>query len=371
MPSVAALPDIEFLGVSKLFGTVRAVEDVSFAIADGAFYSFLGPSGCGKTTSLRLIAGFEQPSRGEVKIAGRSVVGVPAHRRPVNMVFQHYALFSHLDVAANVAYGLRQQRPRPDRGDLARRVDEALELVRLPGYGGRRVWELSGGQQQRVALARALINRPTVLLLDEPLSALDRKLRRDMQIELQNLQRELGITFVLVTHDQEEALSMSDAVGIMRAGRLVQMGPPAELYDAPVNRYVADFVGESNFLPGRVCELAEGSAAIRLEDGTVLAAPLSAGGQGLAREASATIAIRPEAIGLWPAGGSAPEGLDYRFEGRIDNRIYLGDQTEYSLSSPLLGRLLARVPKGGESFLPGDVVGLGWQRRRALALADG
>ena len=371
MPSPEATPDIEFLGVSKRFGEVLAVDEVSFEIADGAFYSFLGPSGCGKTTSLRLIAGFEQPTSGEVRIAGRSVVGVPAYRRPVNMVFQHYALFPHLDVAANVAYGLRQQRPRPERRELARRVEEALELVRLPGYGARRVWELSGGQQQRVALARALINRPTVLLLDEPLSALDRKLRRDMQIELQNLQRELGITFVLVTHDQEEALSMSDAVGIMRAGRMVQIGPPAELYDAPVNRYVADFVGESNFFSGAVAGLEPGGAAVRLEDGGVIEAPFSARGERLAAGAPATVALRPEAVRLWPAAAVDPGGLDYRFEGRIENRIYLGDQTEYSLFSPRLGRLLARVPKDGESFSPGDAVGFGWQRHRALALADG
>ena len=216
--------DIEFRGVTKRFGAVTAVQSMDLQVARGGFFSFLGPSGCGKTTSLRMIAGFEQPSEGDVLIEGRSVVGTPAHRRPVNMVFQHYALFPHLDVFDNVAYGLRQRRPRPDRDTIRRQVGEALELVRLSGFEGLRSWELSGGQQQRVALARALVNRPTVLLLDEPLAALDRKLRRDMQIELQTLQRDVGITFVLVTHDQEEALSMSDTICIMRDGRIVQMG---------------------------------------------------------------------------------------------------------------------------------------------------
>jgi len=371
LEAVGATPDIEFLSVSKSFGAVRAVDEVSFAIAKGSFHSFLGPSGCGKTTSLRLIAGFEQPSAGEVRIAGLTVVGIPAHRRPVNMVFQHYALFPHLDVFANVAYGLRQQRPRPPSAEIARRVEEALALVRLPGYGRRRVWELSGGQQQRVALARALVNRPTVLLLDEPLSALDRKLRRDMQIELQTVQREVGITFVLVTHDQEEALSMSDSVAIMREGRVVQFGPPAELYDAPVNRYVADFVGESNFVSGRV-EASGAEILLRLPGGLALAAPPSARGAPPAVGAAASIAVRPEAIELWPRGGQAPAGVDYRFEGRIDNRIYLGDATEVALTSEHFGRTLVRVPKTAApgDLSPGTTVGFGWRRERALALAE-
>src|SRR6185369_4613484 len=288
-----------FDDVSKHYGEVKAVDRVSFAIARGSFHSFLGPSGCGKTTSLRLIAGFDQPTAGDVQIAGSSMVGVPAYRRPVNMVFQHYALFPHLDVTGNVAYGLRQRRPRPDREALQRQVDAALELVRLPGYGRRRIWELSGGQQQRVALARALINRPTVLLLDEPLAALDRKLRREMQIELQNLQREVGITFILVTHDQEEALSMSDTIGIMKDGKIVQMGTPEELYDAPVNRYVADFVGESNFWPGQVAMSDQSGAAIKIGSGITLRAVHSRLGNPLQVGDSGVIAVRPEVIGLY------------------------------------------------------------------------
>lgn len=352
---------------------MRAVDGVSFAITKGSFHSFLGPSGCGKTTSLRLIAGFEQPDEGDVLVAGVGMGGVPAYRRPVNMVFQHYALFPHLDVFANLAFGLRQRSPRPTRAELGRRVDEALALVRLAGYGDRRAWELSGGQQQRVALARALINRPTVLLLDEPLSALDRKLRRDMQFELQTLQRDVGITFILVTHDQEEALSMSDSVAIMRDGRIVQFGAPNELYDAPVNRYVAGFVGETNFLAGRVVERQDDRASVRLDDGRVLAAPLSAGGPGLAVGEAAVIAVRPEAIQLWPGGDPAPTPLDQMFEGHIESRIFLGDQIEFAVQGDL-GRILARAPKAAISvrgdLVPDTPVRFGWENESALALAD-
>jgi spermidine/putrescine transport system ATP-binding protein len=361
--------DIRFIDVSKHYGEVKAVDQVSFAIPRGSFHSFLGPSGCGKTTSLRLIAGFEQPTAGDVLIAESSVVGVPAYRRPVNMVFQHYALFPHLDVAGNVAYGLRQRRPRPDRSAIDRQVAEALELVRLPGFARRRAWELSGGQQQRVALARALINRPTVLLLDEPLAALDRKLRREMQIELQNLQREVGITFVLVTHDQEEALSMSDTIGIMRDGRVEQFASPRELYAAPANRYVADFVGESNFFAGEVVAADAKGATIRTSAGIVLAAPLSASGASLAGQARGVIAVRPEAISL---GGD--ESLDYRFSGKVQNRIYLGDQTEFSIATAELGDILVRAPNSSRlvsgGLAPGDETMLGWQRDSALALVD-
>ncbi len=345
-------PDVRFRGVSKRFGPVVAVDNVAFEIPRGAFHSFLGPSGCGKTTTLRLIAGFEQPTDGVIEIGGASVVGVPAYQRPVNMVFQHYALFPHLDVFANIAYGLRQRRPQPARAAIERSVGEALELVRLPGMGKRRIWELSGGQQQRVALARALINHPTVLLLDEPLAALDRKLRRDMQIELQNLQREVGITFILVTHDQEEALSMSDTIGIMRDGRIVQMGSPTELYDAPVNRYVADFVGESNFFAGRILQHDLAGASLKTDKDVTLAAPLSRKGEPLTGKDRAVIAVRPEMIELWD----------------------LGDQTEFSIETTELGTVLVRAPKasraGSGAFAPGSEVGLGWRRQGALALVD-
>jgi spermidine/putrescine transport system ATP-binding protein len=367
-------PDIEFRQVTKRYSEVVAVDRVDLEVRRGAFHSLLGPSGCGKTTSLRLIAGFEQPSAGDVRIGGRSMVGVPPFRRPVNMVFQQYALFPHLDVSDNVGYGLRQRAPRPGRAEIARRVEETLELVRLPGFGQRRIWELSGGQQQRVALARALINHPTVLLLDEPLAALDRKLRREMQMELQTLQREVGITFVLVTHDQEEALSMSDTISIMRDGRIVQTGSPRELYDAPVNRYVADFIGQSNFFAGRLLEAGVQSARIRTDSGLELSAPYPATSPGLNGAERAVIAVRPEVIGIWPEAASAGGRSDVAVAGRILNRIYLGDQTEFSVASEALGEVLVRAPKTSEAvasgLAPGDSVVIGWRQQAGLALAD-
>ncbi len=368
-----ATADVEFRDVSKHFGDVFAVDRASFAIAPGSFHSFLGPSGCGKTTSLRLIAGFDQPTHGEVFIGGAGVNGVPPYRRPVNMVFQNYALFPHLDVRDNVGYGLKQRKPRPSKAEIARHVDEALELVRLTGLAGRRAWELSGGQQQRVALARALINRPTVLLLDEPLAALDRKLRREMQMELQSLQREVGITFVLVTHDQEEALSMSDTIAIMREGGIVQLGTPAELYDAPVNRYVADFVGQSNFFAGSVVEAGPREAAVRTDTGVVIAAPYPQGAATLEGERHGVLAVRPEVI-LIRKAGEETAGVDYTARGRVDNRIYLGEQTEYSVATERLGKVLVRAAKTHKAetggFDVGDEVVIGWRKDAGLALRD-
>ncbi len=367
-------PDIEFNGVTKSFGDVIAVRDVSLSIDRGAFFSFLGPSGCGKTTSLRLIAGFEQPTSGDVCISGESVVGVPPYRRPVNMVFQHYALFPHLSVGDNIGYGLRQRKPQPTSVEVDRQVLEMLDLVRLAGYERRRIWELSGGQQQRVALARALINHPTVLLLDEPLAALDRKLRREMQIELQTLQREVGITFVLVTHDQEEALSMSDTICIMHDGEIVQTGGPSELYDEPVNRYVADFVGKSNFFEGRVAEADGTGARIRTADGRTFSGRNPKGGAVLRRDAPAALAVRPELIFITSPNRATPFEADVEATARIRNRIFLGEQTEYLVEADGLGEVLGRAPKHAETltggFSPGDQVLIGWQAASALALAD-
>ncbi|MFN4144010.1 ABC transporter ATP-binding protein [Aestuariivirga sp.] len=324
---------IEFRKVTKRFGDVVAVADNDLAVKPGEFLSILGPSGCGKTTSLRMMAGFEQPSSGEVFIRGENVTGVPAYRRPVNMVFQHYALFPHLSVADNVSYGLRQRSPRPPRAEIDRAVDEALSMVRLSGYGRRRTYELSGGQQQRVALARALINRPAVLLLDEPLAALDRKLRRDMQIELQTLQRDVGITFLLVTHDQEEALSMSDRVCVMREGRIVQAGSPRELYDRPVNRYVADFVGKTNFFEG--------------PSGTEV------------------LSVRPEFIEIAQSMKHLPEGLSARVPVKVLNRIFLGEHTEYVVANEQLGEFMVMAPRKSERdsgiYDIGDTIAAGWR----------
>ncbi len=254
VPEDDGLAAIELVGVEKEFTAgghdVRAVEHVDLRIAEGEFFSLLGPSGCGKTTTLRMIAGFEEPTSGQILLHGRDMVGVPPFRRDVNMVFQQYALFPHMDVFENVAFGLR--RKKVDKDEIRRRVAEALALVELEGREKRKPRQLSGGQQQRVALARALVNRPRALLLDEPLGALDLKLRQAMQLELKRIQREVGITFVYVTHDQEEALTMSDRLVVMNAGRIEQLGSPRELYEHPATRFVANFIGTSNILTGRL-----------------------------------------------------------------------------------------------------------------------
>jgi spermidine/putrescine transport system ATP-binding protein len=333
-------PVIEFRNVTKRFGEVVAVANSNLTVRQGEFLSILGPSGCGKTTALRLMAGFEQPSEGEIFIGGANMTGIPAYRRPVNMVFQHYALFPHLSVADNVSYGIRQRRPKPEPDAVARAVREALAMVRLEGYENRRSFELSGGQQQRVALARALINRPAVLLLDEPLAALDRKLRRDMQIELQNLQRDVGITFLLVTHDQEEALSMSDRVCVMRDGRIVQTGSPRELYDQPVNRFVADFVGKTNFF---------------------------------ARPAGGVISVRPELIEIAATAAALPGDVETRLPVRVLNRIFLGEHTEYRVLHEKLGEFMVLAPRKSERdsgvYEIGDLVAAGWRPDAARMLA--
>jgi len=368
----AAIPDISFRGVSKRYGDVLAVDKVDLDLPKGAFVSLLGPSGCGKTTCLRMMAGFEQPSKGDVFIRGDNVTGVPAFKRPVNMVFQHYALFPHLNVGDNVSHGLRQRTPKPPREEIAKAVDEALSMVRLSGYGQRRTWELSGGQQQRVALARALINRPAVLLLDEPLAALDRKLRHDMQIELQNLQRNVGITFLLVTHDQEEALSMSDSVCIMKDGRLVQIGTPRELYDEPVNGYVADFVGKSNFFAGTAGRAHEGLIDVTLADGMKAAGRASKSTARPEQGSLVLVSVRPEQIRLVAATGDLPNGVAFRAEARVLNRIFLGEQTEYIVTHERLGDFMVRSPRQGNqatAFEIGDRVAVGWSPDAALILA--
>lgn len=374
-PSGVEAPDIEFTGVTKTYGDVVAVDSLSLSVEKGEFFSFLGPSGCGKTTSLRLIAGFEQPTEGDVRIGGVSMVGVPPHNRPVNMVFQHYALFPHMNVADNIGYGLRQLSPRPTKAEVRKRVDETLEMVQLSDYGLRRVWELSGGQQQRVALARALINRPTVLLLDEPLAALDRKLRREMQIELQTLQRDVGITFILVTHDQEEALSMSDRICIMRDGREIQSGSPRELYDQPVNRYVADFVGKSNFIGGKVATVNGRTVDVRTAGGLLFSCRPSGSGAQYKVGDEASIAVRPELISIGSADSDAAAlAVDLVIEGQVKNRIFLGEHTEYLVSTTDHGDILVLSPKHAESlrgsFELGDSVSIGWKNEAALALED-
>ncbi len=355
----------EFREATKRYGDVLAADALSFGIRRGEFLSFLGPSGCGKTTALRMLAGFEVPTSGIVLLDGQRVNEVPAYRRPVNMVFQHYALFPHLSVAENIAYGLLQRRPRPDRADVARKVDRALEMVRLPGFGPRRIWEMSGGQQQRVALARAIVNEPKLLLLDEPLAALDRKLRREMQIELQTLQRQLGITFVLVTHDQEEALSMSDRICIMRGGKIVQSGSPNALYDEPISRYVADFVGKSNFIEGVFSHGPDGTGRILTPSGQLFEGRVS---QPLAPNAKASLSIRPEQIELTHVSRGGAEQVT------VINRIFLGEHTEYLVRHAALGDLLVLVARQAEAseggFAPGDTAFIGWAKSTALILVQ-
>ncbi|MCO6049513.1 ABC transporter ATP-binding protein [Mesorhizobium sp. RP14(2022)] len=353
--TAAAVNDIEFRSVSKRYGEVLAVSGIDVAVPKGAFVALLGPSGCGKTTCLRMIGGFEQPSEGTVLIDGQPMNGVPPYRRPVNMVFQHYALFPHLDVEANVSYGLRQRRPRIERREVAKRTAQALELVRLGGFAKRRVHEMSGGQQQRVALARAIVNRPAVLLLDEPLAALDRKLRTAMQIELQSLQRELGITFLLVTHDQEEALSMSDYVCVMNAGQIVQMAPPQEVYDRPRTLFVADFVGKTNRLSGTV---EAGGTTLRLGDGRAL--PVVAQTPG-----AVTAVLRPEAIRL--DRGECSERMD-ALGGTVTHRIFLGNAVEYAVAIDGLGEMLVTADRSAarDPAEPGERVNLSFKPESLL-----
>ena len=364
-------PDVTMIGVTKRFGEVVAVDRMDLEIPSGSFTSLLGPSGCGKTTTLRMIAGFEQPTEGEILLAGRPIAGVPPYHRNVNTVFQHYALFPHMNVAQNVGYGLRQR--KVGKADESKRVAEALRLVRLADYGTRRTWELSGGQQQRVALARALVNRPTVLLLDEPLGALDLKLRKEMQLELKALQQEVGITFVYVTHDQEEALTMSDMIVVMRDGLIQQQGGPTELYERPVNRFVADFIGTSNFLEGTVASLDGGSrVSVTTARGLTLRGQVTDPDAALVVGQAVTVVVRPERLELQPEGGVVRE--PNAVTGRIHQGTYLGDQTEFRVLTEGAGELVVRRQNamGVESSRglgPGDPVTVTWQEEANLVLA--
>jgi spermidine/putrescine transport system ATP-binding protein len=321
------LAAIELIGVDKEFTggghVVKAVEHVDLRIAEGEFFSLLGPSGCGKTTTLRMIAGFEEPTSGRILLHGRDMVGVPPFRRDVNMVFQQYALFPHMDVFENVAFGLR--RKKVPKGEIARRVGEALALVELEGREKRRPRQLSGGQQQRVALARALVNRPRALLLDEPLGALDLKLRQAMQLELKRIQREVGITFVYVTHDQEEALTMSDRLVVMNAGRIEQLGSPRELYEHPATRFVANFIGTSNILTGRLERRGDAWALAGLgPDERVLVRDA-----GQAREGrEVELAVRPEKMVLRTENDPPPPDR-CALRVKVTEVVYLGTSTQY------------------------------------------
>jgi spermidine/putrescine transport system ATP-binding protein len=304
---------VRFEDVTKRFGSTTAVDDLNLTIRQGEFFSLLGPSGCGKTTTLRMVAGFEQPTEGRIFLDGDHVEGVPPYKRHVNTVFQSYALFEHLDVQGNVAFGLKRR--KVPKADIAERVQSALELVQLSGRERSKPFELSGGQRQRVALARALVNRPAVLLLDEPLGALDLKLRRQMQVELKSIQREVGITFLYVTHDQEEALAMSDRIAVMDGGVVEQCGTPEEVYERPTRPFVAGFIGISNLMEGRV-----EAGGVRLANGARCAAPVP---EGVAEGAPVQLSVRPEKIVLDGTG----DGL-VQVAGTIAERVYVGTATQ-------------------------------------------
>jgi spermidine/putrescine transport system ATP-binding protein len=326
----AALPAIELTGVIKEFRTghdvVTAVRELDLTIAEGEFFSLLGPSGCGKTTTMRIIAGFEEPTAGTVSLHGRDVTGVPPNKRDVNMVFQSYALFPHMNVFENVAFGLRRRNVA--KNEISRRVNEMLAIVNLDGRSHRRPRELSGGQQQRVALARALVNKPRALLLDEPLGALDLKLRQAMQVELKRIQREVGITFVYVTHDQSEALTMSDRIAVMNEGAIEQLASPREIYEHPSSKFVAGFIGTSNLLSGRASSVSGGDAVIEVsaDERIVVGTRDLAVVPGTELE----LTVRPEKIEL---SAQRPAGAGCALRGTVTEVVYLGTSTSFTVTT--------------------------------------
>ena len=355
-PTEAPLPEIRLVDLEKRFRDVVAVDRISLRIETGEFFSLLGPSGCGKTTTLRMIGGFEPPTGGSIELRGRDVTREPPDKRPVNMVFQNYALFPHLDVGDNVGFGLR--RKGVPKAETTARVGEALELVKLTGLERRKPNQLSGGQQQRVALARALVNRPQVLLLDEPLGALDLKLRRQLQLELKRIQVEVGITFVYVTHDQEEALTMSDRIAVMNGGRIEQLGTPEDLYDRPATRFVAGFIGTTNLLSGTVVGREGGVTTVQLAHGELTGTTMN----GLAAGQPVELCVRPEAITLRP--GSGEGGI----AGQIEQAAFLGTTIQYLVRTAGGDPLTVLAPKAGGKLPVGADVALSWSPDEARVL---
>jgi spermidine/putrescine transport system ATP-binding protein len=351
---------VRLAGITKRFGEFVAVDDLNLDIYEGEFFSLLGPSGCGKTTTLRMIAGFEEPTQGEISVAGEEVQGVPPYRRPVNTVFQSYAIFPHLNVFDNVAFGLR--RAKVPKDEVASRVADACEMVQLSGFEKRRPGMLSGGQQQRVALARALVNRPKVLLLDEPLGALDLKLRKEMQLELKSLQEEVGITFVYVTHDQEEALTMSDRIAVMNEGKVQQLAGPTTLYETPANRFVAGFIGQTNVFSGTV-EVADGDkVTLRTREG--LRVEAVAREQGVPKEGEEVdAAVRPEKVRFGESG-------DNVCAAEVKQVVYLGASTQYIVELEGGGKLVLYQQNAFDAAGPseGDGVSVSWDAQNCLVL---
>jgi spermidine/putrescine transport system ATP-binding protein len=357
--------DVRLERVTKQFGDQVAVDDLSLDIERGEFFSLLGPSGCGKTTTLRMIGGFEEPTAGTVRLGGADVTGLPAHKRDVNTVFQSYALFPHLDVFENVAFGLRRRKV-PGR-DLETRVTEMLRLVDLPGYERRRPSQLSGGQQQRVALARALVNEPRVLLLDEPLGALDLKLRKQMQLELKRIQQEVQITFLYVTHDQEEAMTMSGRLAVMRRGRIEQLGPPEEVYDRPSTEFVAGFLGASNLLSGEVKARAGDQVDVLVAGGSLVRVPATRVPEGAT---GVKVGVRPEKIHIDGADASAPATGWNAVEGDLRDVTYIGVSHQFTVAGPEGATLTVYEQNRGVDSVPraGERVQLRWRPEHTFAV---
>lgn len=358
--SPATTAAVEIRGVTKRFDEVVAVDDVDLTIADGEFFAMLGPSGCGKTTTLRMIAGLEFPTQGSLRIFGEEVGTLPPNKRPVNTVFQNYALFPHMTVLDNVSFGLRMN--GTDKSEAKQRAGEMIELVQLGGMAGRKPNQLSGGQQQRVALARALVNKPKVLLLDEPLGALDLKLRQEMQVELKSLQRELGVSFVFVTHDQEEALTMSDRIAVMDQGKLLQVGSAEDLYARPASRFVADFIGQTNLLEATVAD----NNTIVLQNGQRLRAP-----SPHAAGSSVAMSLRPETIQIGARGTVPAVHEATSLAGVVSSASYLGHSMVYDVSVDWID-LEVRTPMvlSEERFAPGAEVAIWWDRRSDWLVAE-
>ncbi|WP_027345541.1 ABC transporter ATP-binding protein [Hamadaea tsunoensis] len=356
--------DLELSAVTKRFGAFTAVDQLSLTVPEGSFFALLGASGCGKTTTLRMVAGLEEPTAGTVVLGGRDITRVRPYARPVNTVFQSYALFPHMTIAENVGFGLKQK--RVGRKEIADRVREMLALVELTGFDHRRPAQLSGGQQQRVALARALINRPQVLLLDEPLGALDLKLRRQMQIELKRIQTEVGITFVHVTHDQEEAMTMADTVAVMNAGRIEQLGAPTEIYEFPTTAFVANFLGQSNLLTASVTGANGGDVLVEAY-GKRFAVPA---GRCRVSDGSAYLGVRPEKLHVAVDSATVP-GSHIHVPGEITDSSYVGVSTQYLVRAPWGEELSVFAPNSGTEgpLQPGAHVSLHWHPSHSFLLA--
>ena len=359
--------EVRLESISKVFKETVAVDDISVTIEEGEFFSLLGPSGCGKTTTLRMIGGFEEPTSGKVFLSGRDVTGTPPYKRDVNTVFQSYALFPHLDVGENVAYGLKRR--KVGGAEIKERVEAMLELVDLPGLGARKPTQLSGGQQQRVALARALVNRPQVLLLDEPLGALDLKLRKQMQIELKRIQSEVGITFIYVTHDQEEAMTMSDRIAVMNAGHMEQVGPPQDVYELPETDFVAGFLGASNLLDGTVESVEGARAKVALEEGAVVTLPAE---RTPVQSGPVRIGVRPEKLHIEPQTASQiTDGASNSIEATVQVSTYTGVSTSYECLTTRGARIVVYVQNLGTAppaVSAGARVRISWQPEHTFAV---